>query len=193
MVEFRPRAGGFPRFLAPFIAPLILFFFVLLLLGAILTSSTPLGVLIGAIATGVLVGVLAVKHRRLAQGTVARFSPEGVELVDRMGFRVWLRWRDVTRIDVVDTQLANPRRMGRPGGARARVQALRSVRLIGWGERAVPPRIPAWMRDRLARVPVDPATGRPEVTIPLGEFDPVWQRGPMGDWVRRYRPDLMGP
>ncbi|GAA3108293.1 hypothetical protein GCM10020001_027920 [Nonomuraea salmonea] len=73
------------------------------------------------------------------------------------------------------------------------MQALRSVGLIGWGERAVPPRIPAWMRDRLARVPVDPATGRPEVTIPLGEFDPVWQRGPMGDWVRRYRPDLMGP
>lgn len=48
------------------------------------------------------------------------------------------------------------------------------------------------MRERLARVPVDPATGRPEVTIPLGELDPQWQRGPMGDWVRHYRADLIG-
>ncbi|GAA2873990.1 hypothetical protein GCM10020220_074180 [Nonomuraea rubra] len=56
----------------------------------------------------------------------------------------------------------------------------------------MPPRIPGWMRERLARVPVDPATGRPEVTIPLGELDPQWQRGPMGDWVRHYRADLIG-
>ncbi|MFG1704650.1 hypothetical protein ACFLIM_15795 [Nonomuraea sp. M3C6] len=65
----------------------------------------------------------------------------------------------------MDTQLANPRRVGRPGGVRVRAQALRSVGLIGWGERTVPPRVPGWMRDRLARVPVDPATGRPEVAI----------------------------
>ncbi|WP_345389185.1 hypothetical protein [Nonomuraea salmonea] len=161
MVEFRPRAGGFPRFLAPFIAPLILFFFVLLLLGAILTSSTPLGVLIGAIATGVLVGVLAVKHRRLTQGTVARFSPEGVELVDRMGFRVWLRWRDVTRIDVVDTQLANPRRMGRPGergpGCRRCARSGSSAGASARCRRASPPgcgtawRASRWTRRRAGR------------------------------------------
>ncbi|MEV0615561.1 hypothetical protein AB0I81_19760 [Nonomuraea sp. NPDC050404] len=192
MAEFRMRSGSFPRFLAPFIAPLVLFFGVCLLLGAIFTQSTPLGAVVGALATGGLVAVLAAKHRRLASGTVVRFSPDGVELTDSLGFRVRLRWPDITRIDVVDTQLANPRRVGRPGGARVRVQPLRSVGLIGWGERVVPPRIPGWMRDRLARVPVDPASGRPEVTIPLGEFDAVWQRGPMGDWVRHYRPDLVG-
>lgn len=192
MAEFRIRAGSFPRILAPFVAPLVLFFAVCLLLGAIFTGSTPLGVLIGALATGVLVAVLAAKHRRLASGTVARFSADGVELTDSYGFRVRLRWPDITRIDIVDTQLADPRRVGRPGGARARVQPLRSVGLVGWGERTVPPRIPGWMRERLARVPVDPDTGRPEVAIPLGEFDPLWERGPMGDWVRRYRADLMG-
>ncbi|MGW3348419.1 hypothetical protein ACWDA3_34435 [Nonomuraea rubra] len=192
MAEFRMRAGGFPRFLAPFIAPLVLFFAVMLLLGAILTNSTPLGAVIAAAATGVLVAVLAVKHRRLATGTVVRFSADGVELADALGFRVRLRWPDITRIDVVETQLATPRRVGRPGGARARVGPLRSPGLVGWGERTVPPRIPGWMRERLARVPVDPATGRPEVTIPLGELDPQWQRGPMGDWVRHYRADLIG-
>ncbi|MEU6711831.1 hypothetical protein ABZ897_10185 [Nonomuraea sp. NPDC046802] len=192
MDEFRIRAGSFPRFLAPFLAPLIFFFVVCLLLGAIFTNSTPLGALIGALATAVLFGVLAVKHRRLTAGTVVRFSPDGVELSDSAGFHVRLCWPDITRIDVVDTQLANPRSIGRPGGVRVRTQALRSVGLIGWGERTVPPRIPGWMRDRLARVPVDPATGRPEVTIPLGEIDAQWERGRMGDWVRHHRPDLMG-
>jgi hypothetical protein len=192
MDEFRIRAGSFPRFAAPFAAPLVLFFAVCLLLGAIFTNSTPLGVLIGALATAALLAVLVAKHRRLASGTVVRFAPDGVELSDSYGFRVRLRWPDITRIDVVDTQLANPRRIGRPGGLQVRAQALRSVGLIGWGERTVPPRVPGWMRDRLARVPVEPDTGRPEVAIPLGEFDPLWERGPMGDWVRRHRPDLMG-
>ncbi|MEO3792556.1 hypothetical protein ABGB14_20280 [Nonomuraea sp. B10E15] len=192
MEEFRIRAGSLPRFVAPFAALLVLFFVVILLLGAIFTGSTLLGIAIGALATGGLLAVLVAKHRRMSSGTVVRFTAEGVELTDSLGFRVHLRWPDITRIDVVDTQLANPRRVGRPGGVRVRAQALRSVGLIGWGERAVPPRIPGWMRDRLSRVPVDPATGRPEVTIPLGEFDALWQRGRMGDWVRHYRPDLMG-
>ncbi|MBF8190789.1 hypothetical protein ITP53_34790 [Nonomuraea sp. K274] len=192
MDEFRIRAGSFPRIVAPFIAPLVLFFAVCLLLGAIFTNSTPLGVVIAVLATGALFAVLVAKHRRLTSGTVVRFSPDGVELSDSYGFRARLRWPDITRVDIVNTQLANPRRVGRPGGVRVQAQALRSVGLIGWGERTVPPRVPRWMRDRLARVPVDPATGRPEVTIPLGEFDPLWERGRMGDWVRHHRPDLMG-
>ncbi|MEV0312213.1 hypothetical protein [Nonomuraea fuscirosea] len=192
MAEFRLPAGGFPRFLLPFIAPLVLFFAVCLLLGAILTNDTALGVVIGALATGVLVAVLAGKHRRLTTGTVVRFSADGVELTDSHGFRVRLRWPDITRVGVVDTQPADPRVIGRPGSARARVRPLRSTGLIGWGERTVPSRVPRWMRARLAAVPVDPATGRPEVAIPLGEFDPRWERGPMGDWVRRHRADLVG-
>lgn len=185
------RPGGFPRFAAPFIAPLVLFFAVCLLLGAIFTGSTALGAVVGALATAALLAVLAAKHRRLASGTVVRFSADGVELTDSYGFRVRLRWPDVTRIDVVDTQLAGPRTIGRPGAVRVRVQPLRSVGLVGWGERTVPPRVPGWVRDRLASVPVDPATGRPEVAIPLGEFDALWQNGPMGGWVRRHRPDLL--
>ncbi|MFC4112373.1 hypothetical protein [Nonomuraea zeae] len=192
MDEFRIRAGSFPRFAAPFAAPLGLLFVACLLLGAILTNSTPLGILTGALATAAMLAVLAVKHRRLVSGTVVRFSADGVELTDSYGFRVRLRWPDITRIDVVNTRLANPRRLGRPGGVRVRVQALPSAGLVGWGERTVPPRIPGWMRERLARAPVDPATGRPEVAIPLGEFDALWERGPMGAWVRRHRPDLMG-
>ncbi|TMR21576.1 hypothetical protein ETD86_14845 [Nonomuraea turkmeniaca] len=191
MDEFRMRAGGFPRFAAPFFAPLVLYFAICLLLSAILTGNTALGMVIGALATAALVAVLAAKHRRLALGTVVRFSADGVELTDSYGFRVRLRWPDITRIDVVHTQMANPRTIGRLGAVRVRTGGLRSTGLVGWGERITPPRIPAWLRDRLARVPVEPATGRPEVTIPLGELDPQWVSGPMGDWIRRHRPDLM--
>ncbi len=186
------RPGGFPRFAAPFIAPLALFFVVCLLLGAIFTGSTALGAVVGALATAALLTVLAAKHRRLTSGTVVRFSADGVELTDAHGFRVRLRWPDITRVDAVDTRLADPRSIGRPGGVRVRVQPLRSVGLVGWGERTVPAGVPRWVRDRLARVPVDPATGRPEVAIPLSEFDVRWESGPMGAWVRHHRPDLMG-
>ncbi|GAB2935572.1 hypothetical protein GCM10027203_40570 [Nonomuraea fastidiosa] len=77
-------------------------------------------------------------------------------------------------------------------GGHALVGALRSAGLIGWGQRTVPPRIPSWMRERpgpRARGPGDGPAGGDDSA---GEFDPAWQRGPMGDWVRRYRPDLMG-
>ncbi|YCK34838.1 hypothetical protein ACNF49_12340 [Actinomadura sp. ATCC 39365] len=128
MDEFRMREGGLARFVAPFAGPLVLFFAVCLLLGAILTGSSALGVVIGALATAALTGVLVVKHRRLVAGTVVRFSPEGVELADARGFRVRLRWPDITGIGVVDTRPADPRLLGRPGGVRVRVQALRSAR-----------------------------------------------------------------
>ncbi|MFI9557674.1 hypothetical protein [Nonomuraea endophytica] len=193
MEEFRIRPGSFPRLALAFAGPLLLFFLVCLLLGAILTGSTLGGVLLGLLAAGALVGVLAVKHRRLVSGTVVRFSDAGVELNDARGFSVRLLWADINRVGVVETQSADPRRIGRVGGLRVRAQPLRATGLIGWGTRRTPERLPGWMRARLAAVPVDPATGRPEVAIPLGELDPLWERGPMGAWIRRYRPDLMGP
>lgn len=191
MEEFRIRPGSFPRFAAAFVGPLILFFLVCLLLGAFLTGGTAGGIAIAALATAGLTGVLALKYRRLAESTVVRFSAEGMELSDHHGFQVRLRWPDITRIDVVETQPASPRRIGRLGGLRVRTQPLRATGVIGWGERVVPARIPGWMRDRLAAAPVDPDSGRPEVAIPLGEFDPLWERGPMGAWIRRHRPDLL--
>ena len=42
-----------------------------------------------------------------------------------------------------------------------------------------------------AREPVEPETGLRSVSIPLGAIDPLWERGPMGDWVRHHRPDLL--
>ncbi|RJL30383.1 hypothetical protein [Bailinhaonella thermotolerans] len=189
--EFRPRTS-FPRFAAPFLPPLVLFFLVMLLLGAILTGSSAGGAAVGALGVAVLALVLAARHRALTAGTVLRLGPDGVTLRDAKGFRVRLAWADVTRIGPVETRMASPRRIGRPGGLRVRAGALRSHGLIGWGERELPPRIPGWLRERLAAVPTEPGTGRPEVAIPLGDLDPGWAEGPIGAWVRRYRPDLLG-
>ncbi|WP_147268140.1 hypothetical protein [Spongiactinospora rosea] len=188
--EFRVN-GSFGRFVLPFAAPLVMFFLVMLLLGAIFTATTVGGVLVGLAGTGALVGVLARKYAKMADRTLIRFSPFGVELEDGSGFRARLAWGDITRVGEVQTRMASPRTIGRPGGMRVRAGTMRSLGLIGWGERVVPQRIPGWMRQRLAAVPVDRRTGRPEVSIPLGAIDPAWQNGDMGSWVARYRPDLM--
>ncbi|MER6947088.1 hypothetical protein ABT294_23930 [Nonomuraea sp. NPDC000554] len=169
----------------------MLFFPVCLLLGALLTQSSVAGLVIGVAATAALGGVLVVKYRRMVAGTVVRFSPQGVEMSDAYGYRLRLSWPRIERVDVVRSRMASPRTIGRPGGLRVRAGAMQSVGLVGWGERDVPARMPRWMRDHLARVPVDPETGLQWLAIPLGAVDPLWERGPMGDWVRRHRPDLL--
>ncbi|MEV4221402.1 hypothetical protein ACBI99_02785 [Nonomuraea sp. ATR24] len=191
MTEFRMRRGSFYAFAAPFLMPLALFFPVCLALGAILTRSTLLGVLVAAAATAALVGVLAVKYRRMVDGTVVRFSPQGVELSDSYGFRLRLAWADIERVDVVESPMAGRRVIGRPGGVRVRAGEMRTIGLVGWGSRVLPGRVPGWMRDHLARVPVHPESGLQWLGIPLGAIDPLWERGPMGELVRQRRPDLM--
>src|ERR1044072_4885239 len=123
MDEFRMRPGSFLAFLAPLLMPLVLFFPVCLLLGAIVTGSTAAGVLIGALGVGALTGALAVKHRRMGAVTVVRFSPQGVELADAHGFRLRLAWARMERIGVVESRMASPRPIGRLRGGRARADA----------------------------------------------------------------------
>ncbi|WP_336206016.1 hypothetical protein [Nonomuraea sp. LPB2021202275-12-8] len=169
----------------------MLFFPVCLLLGGILTGSFAWGLIIGVAGTVALVGVLVVKHRRMVEGTVVRFSERGVEMADTYGFVLRLGWPHIARVDAVESRMASSRTVGRPGGVRVRAGAMQSVGLVGWGEREVPARMPRWMREHLARVPVDPDTGLQWLGIPLGAVDPLWERGPMGGWVRRHRPDLL--
>ncbi|GAA4520428.1 MULTISPECIES: hypothetical protein [Nonomuraea] len=191
MEEFRIRHRAFGAFVAPFVLPLLLFLPVTTALGGILTGDGGLGLLIGIIATAALTGVLVSRYRRMVRGTVVRFSAEGVEMADTYGFLLRLPWAGIERVDVVESRMASPRRVGRPGGVQVRAGAMRSVGLVGWGEREVPLRVPGWMRAHLARVPVDPDTGLQWLGIPLGVVDPAWENGRMGEWVRHHRPDLL--
>jgi hypothetical protein len=190
--EFRV-GGGFGRTAAPFIAVLALVFLILVLLGSVGTRSVLGGIGIGAAGTLIPVLLLSGKLSRMRSRAVVRFSPSGMELSDAKGFRVRLRWQDVTHLGIVHTQLANPRTIGTVDGDQITVGAMTSTGIFGWGERTVPPDIPAWLHATLDAQPVNPADGRPQVCIPLGGIDPQWQHGAMGEWLRRYRPDLLPP
>lgn len=188
--EFR-MSGGFGRVALPYVFVLIFFFAIMLLLGSIFAGLWG-GIGIAIVATGALVGVLFAKFRKMSTGTVVRFSEYGVELSDQMGFRIRLLWPDITRIGQVDTRMSGADKIGEDGGVQVGVGAIKSQGIIGWGERITPPNIPDWMRAQLAATPVNPVDGRREVAIPLGGIDPNWMRTGMGEWVRRYRPDLFG-
>jgi hypothetical protein len=184
--------GGFGRMVRPFIAILVFFAVIMLLLFWALTGPVG-GVAAAIVGPLALLGVLYGKYTRMESGTVVRFSEHGVELSDTMGFHMRLAWRDATRIGQVDSQMARPTPVGFRGGSlRIGVAPMVSQGIIGWGDRVIPANAPGWMRQKLAAQPVNPADGRPEVAIPLGGVDPNWLQGPMGQWIQQYRPDLLG-
>lgn len=189
--EFRMAGGGFGRMALPFVFVLVLFAAVMLLLGSIF-GGLPGGIIAAVVGTGVMVGVLYFKFARMKQGTVVRFSEAGVELVDAKGFHVRVNWPDITRIGVVHSQMADPGALGADGGVQVSVGAMASQGVVGWGYRVLPASAPGWMREQVAAAPKNPVDGRPEVAIPLGGIDKDWLHGPMGQWVRIYRPDLLG-
>ena len=189
--EFRMAGGGFGKMVLPFVALLVFFAAVMLLLGSVVAGLVG-GIIAAVVGTGALVGVLYGKFNRMKQGTVVRFSEYGVELSDAMGYRIRLDWPDITRIGEVRSQMANPSAVGVEGGAHVNAGAVRTQGVIGWGHRVLPPKAPGWMRQNLATAAVNPHDGRPEVAIPLSGIDPDWAQGAMGQWVRMYRPDLFG-
>lgn len=189
--EFKMAGGGFGKMVLPFVFMLVFFAAIMLLLGSIVGGIVG-GIVAAVVGTGALVGILYGKFSRMKEGTVVRFSEYGVELSDTRGFRVRLNWPDLTRVGQVSTQMADPGAIGEDGGVKVSVGAMMNQGIIGWGERVIPPNAPGWMRANLAAAPMNPYDGRPEVAIPLGGIDKNWLHGPMGQWVRIYRPDLMG-
>jgi hypothetical protein len=188
--EFRMAGGGFGRMALPFAFVLVLFAAIMLLLGSILAGLIG-GIIAAVVGTGALLGVLYAKYARMKKGTVVRFSEYGVELFDTMGFHIRLGWGDITRVGPVDSRMADPGAVD-AGGVQVGVGAMQTLGVIGWGYRVVPPAAPGWLHQHLAASPVNPYDGRPEVAIPLGGIDRNWVYGAMGQWVRTFRPDLMG-
>ncbi|MEU7863126.1 hypothetical protein [Nonomuraea sp. NPDC049141] len=162
---------------------------VFLLLRSIPGSDIEVGV-IAAAATMIAVGVRLARYWQLAADTVVRFSAQGVEMEDAYGSRVRLAWRHIEGIDVVDSRVPSPRTVIRADGTHIRTGTRKCVGVVGWGEYEISPRAPGWLISHLDRLPVDPVTGLPRLGIPLGVVDPLWEDGPMGDRIRRHRPDL---
>jgi hypothetical protein len=172
----------------PFVFMLALLAAIMYVLGYVVGGVV--GGLIGSVVgTAIMVGVLYRKFVRMKSGTVVRFSEHGVELSDPLGFRIRLLWPDMTRIGQVNTRMASSAAVG--GDLQVGIGEMKSRGIIGWGDRVVPPNAPGWMREHLATQPKNLYDGRPEVAIPLGGIDPNWLQVPMGQWIRRYRPDLV--
>lgn len=190
--EFRPASGGFGRMMKPLVVPLVFLFVIMLALGsALFGGEVGGGIFAAVVLCGALVGIQYAKFVRMQEGTVLRFSERGIELTDTKGWRVSLSWPDMTHVGPVLTQTVNPKAMGVPGGVQVSAGPSRSIGISGWGERVIPPSAPRWQREMLASAPRNPADGRSMVAIPLGDIDPGWTSGPMGQWLRRYRPDLL--
>ncbi len=172
---------------------LVIFYAIMVALGSLPFGGRLLpGMAIGLVPTAFLVLSVYRKARRGFLSTVLRMSPAGVEWWDGYGFHVRLRWDRIVRVGEVRTAMTKPgARVGVAGGARIGVRAWSNSGLIGWGEQRIPATAPGWVRELLDRAPRDPRTNATEVAIPLAGLDDTWTVGPMGDWVRRYRPDLL--
>jgi hypothetical protein len=191
--EFRVQAPVpiFARTYLLRLPQLALFFLFTTVLGSVPFGKDGLlpGLAIGFMATALLVvSTLARKARRGVLSTRIRMSAWGVEQWDDLGSYARLRWQDITSIDTVVT----PGEKVDLGGHPVSMDTQRSG-LIGWGEQSLPDGAPDWLRERLAQAPREPRSGAQQVAIPLGLLDATWERGPIGAWVRKYRPDLLPP
>ncbi|MFI6595968.1 hypothetical protein ACIBHX_06955 [Nonomuraea sp. NPDC050536] len=162
-----------------------------LCLALVMLPGRPVELVLAALgAAAGLAGVRLARQRRMARATIARFSSQGVEMVDGYGARIQLAWRHIERIGVVETRVPSPRTVTRGDRIYVRTGARQCVGLVGWGYYELPPHAPHWLWTHLTRMRVDPETGLSEISIPLGVIDPLWERGPMGELVRRRRPEL---
>jgi hypothetical protein len=174
---------------------LVIFYAIMVALGSLPFGGRLLpGLVVGLAPTALLVLRVYRRARRGFLSTVLRMSPAGVEWWDGYGFHVRLPWGRIVRVGDIQTAMTRPgARVGVAGGVRLTVRAWHNTGLVGWGEQRTPQRAPGWVKQLLAGAPRDPVTGAPEVAIPLGALDERWTAGAMGDWVRRYRPDLLPP
>jgi hypothetical protein len=190
VATFRVATGAPGALGRRLIAPLVIVFVLLVLLGS-LSGNVVIGIGLGVLGTAVLAGILT---RRLSSGvgtTVLRTSRTGIELLDGQGFGFLVRWQDVSELGQVSSVLANQPLVPGDLVQRAAEGGDAGMGLIGQGSRVIPDpeTLPRYLRRRLpAQRPDAPRT---PVAIPLGAIDADWKDGAIGDALRRYRPDLL--
>lgn len=187
--EFRMAGGTKTRALVPMVFLLALFAVVLLLLGSL--GGLLVGILVSVVGTVAAVGYLVLKLNRTVSENVLRFDGSGIRWDSGGGVIHALAWSDLTGVGPVNVQLT-PRRLLRVGQVPQYAEvSMADHGLHGWSTVTLPFRVPAVMRQALRRMPVDEATGKRHIGIPLVSFDPNWSQGPIGAWIRSYRPDLL--
>ncbi|GAA1758641.1 hypothetical protein [Streptomonospora arabica] len=204
MTHLRPEAtaNDYARRMLPWTPAFIAVFAVVPPMGTALFSpfagSGPIAVvpavLLGLAVDAGLAAVLASKVRRMFTRTTVAASPTGVELRDRMGFVVRLRWADITGVGTVEDDRGPSIRDVSPDAGRtlvAKAPAVRTQGIIGWGHRWLPHSTPAHLRNHLAQQPRD-AAGREPVAVSFSAAGPANSANPLLAQLRHYRPDLVG-
>lgn len=168
----------------------------------ILLLTWVLGYIVGGPVASVVIPVVIIvavvglsRYASRSQGL--RMSAYGVELLRRDGGIVRMRWPDIEQIAVVAQRgrsIVAPYGIAR-AAAGASMSAYMAANtgpgLLGRGESLTPAEAQqqrqqgsAWLTYRQT---LD------QFGLRLVVIDRDWLNGPIGDWIRRYRPDLLPP
>ncbi len=191
--EFRPTwAQTWQTSIKPFMTANVIAIVLMWVIGYMLAGPV-LSVVLPLVVAGVVVGLA----RYASRSRVARLSPYGVEFVGRGGRITRMRWTDVQQVAVLAPKtgaVIAPYGVGRAalsGDMAAFAHANTGPGLVGRGE--VLTRQQA--QQQRGQGPTWLTFGVPDkqVRLFLTTIDRDWPGGAMGDWVRRYRPDLLPP
>lgn len=198
--ETFPATLEFSIFVRRLIPVLVMLFLLMLLIAGLLLGSVGVGGLRWVLALVVAVGgagVLMLLKKRQFDSTwssaALELSPIGATVTDRY-VHVELPWARVREVGTAD--LLAPLRLGVAGDvAAATFRRPDTNALVGAGTLTVSPGAPAAFRAQVrqnfaARV-ADPESGQPLTAIVLSHYDPNWQHGRIGEWIRTYRPDIL--
>lgn len=154
------------------------------------------GYLISVLLPVALLAGLTLLHRLASRGHGLRLSPTGVEFLRRDGKNVRMRWPDVKGVVVINRKtnvVIAPWGVGRAAaqtGAEMFAEANSGPGITGLGE--VLGRAEVAQQARLG--PAWAPLAQPvEVNMNLVLIDRNWMTGRIGEWFRRYRPDLLPP
>ena len=137
----------------------------------------------------VLVGLIVVIARLGTTRHRVRVSPQGIEVIGPKQ-HVGMRWASIDRVAVLQGRRASTVTVG-DGAAAAAQLSVEGVARANTG--------PGLVGSGLASKPVSPVpspawlladTPPVQVSLLLTVVDRNWRRGPIGAWLRRYRPDL---
>ncbi|WP_432835371.1 hypothetical protein [Dactylosporangium sp. CA-092794] len=142
----------------------------------------------------VLVGGMTLLQRVASRGHGLRLSPTGVEFLRRDGRIARVRWPDIEAVVVINRRTSAviaPYGVGRAAaeqGAAAFADANSGPGITGVGELLGPAAVarqhahgPSWL----------PLAEPQALRLSLAMIDRSWPAGRIGDWFRRYRPDLL--
>jgi hypothetical protein len=154
------------------------------------------GYLLSVVLPVAILAALTLMHRWASRGHGLRLSPTGVEFLRRDGKHVRMRWPDVKGVVAINRKtnvVIAPWGAGRAAaqaGAEMFAAANSGPGITGRGEVLGHAEVARQAQAGPAWVPLAEPV---EVNMNLVLIDRNWMTGRIGDWFRRYRPDLLPP